>query len=531
MNRRSFIRSAVAGLVLPVAPAIVRAGSLMPVWVPDWDITAEYTLVGTISVSDYGAKGDGVTDATTVLKEAFDHAIANQQLLVLPAGSYLVSGPIATATVQAGNGSLHILCAGDVTIKIADSASHFGNSPLLYVATFGILNSTIAGGRLTLDLNNKAKIGIQVSNFGKIGDDLFQDFGGVLHWGPITVRNALAASRSNGRAFGIRVQGVYRKIRLVDPIVQGVSRHSSFTASGACVGIFIDGVKGDVVIENPTIENVLTPNQDADGLIIMGLSSVTSLPLAAGDDAPTMGRTIVNHGYFADCQGRSIKLQISDVVINRPKFYRKNVVSIQSGYEVDSQCTGRCEVIEPQALYEKNSGTSPLGTSFGLCAFQMLTDKPMQATLRGGVIHTEVVMPKIVQMIYGASSASSVTAVDGLMVVPRGMSAGASAIGRSIVEFGAGQINSMDPSVHARIVVRNTKIPNDSYIVGYTAYNTKHDISAKLGLEIVDNENFPATTTKRRVFDALSGSAIVNIAQYRIARNMNYRHDLRLAGT
>src|SRR5438270_1453944 len=57
----------------------------------------------TISVKDFGAKGDGVTDDTTALQAALTFALQNNLRLYFPAGIYLISAGLTLTAVSASN--------------------------------------------------------------------------------------------------------------------------------------------------------------------------------------------------------------------------------------------------------------------------------------------------------------------------------------------------------------------------------------------------------------------------------------------
>lgn len=54
--------------------------------------TVQSKLRDTVSVTDYGAKGDGVTNDTDSMQAAINYAISSKKALRVPAGTYIVSG-------------------------------------------------------------------------------------------------------------------------------------------------------------------------------------------------------------------------------------------------------------------------------------------------------------------------------------------------------------------------------------------------------------------------------------------------------
>jgi hypothetical protein len=56
--------------------------------------TVEDKLAQTVSVKDFGAVGDGVTDDTAAIQACFDYAIANELPIVVGGGEYLITGTV-----------------------------------------------------------------------------------------------------------------------------------------------------------------------------------------------------------------------------------------------------------------------------------------------------------------------------------------------------------------------------------------------------------------------------------------------------
>lgn len=56
--------------------------------------TVQTKLRETVSVKDFGAVGDGVTDDKAALQSAIDYCITNQKKLIIPVGTYSISAPL-----------------------------------------------------------------------------------------------------------------------------------------------------------------------------------------------------------------------------------------------------------------------------------------------------------------------------------------------------------------------------------------------------------------------------------------------------
>lgn len=81
---------------------------------------------GVVNVRDYGAKGDGVTDDTAAIQEAFNRNAGNGSVIYLPPGEYLISDTIRwpgrqSFNILQGAGQAH------TTLRLMDNAPGFDN--------------------------------------------------------------------------------------------------------------------------------------------------------------------------------------------------------------------------------------------------------------------------------------------------------------------------------------------------------------------------------------------------------------------
>lgn len=154
--------------------------------------TVQAKLRETISVKDFGAVGDGVTDDTAAIQAALTAAVNGS--LHFPEGNYLV-----TAALTAG--SVNIACGGLVTITY-NGAPHINR----------VLDMNLAGapasilGQLVVDGNNKANIGVFIIN-----DNATRV---PLTLGDIEGRNCRMVSGSafNGGSAGVIVRGNFTTV-------------------------------------------------------------------------------------------------------------------------------------------------------------------------------------------------------------------------------------------------------------------------------------------------------------------------------
>lgn len=453
-----------------------------------------------ISPAEYKLALDA--DDTNSLKKCFDYALANRKAVRL-SGDYVVSGPIATvATVAAG--SVDIEVVGNCSITVNAGATAFEH--LLFIKTTANNSFSISGGSLTIDLNNKCANGLYIRH-------LAASRGGSCNiTAPVTVKNAKNNNAvSTSENAGVQIIGKYETIYLNSPRVEGVQRTN---AGGACKGISVSDFSGAVTLDNPYVSNVLTygAGSDADGVATFAAGW-------SGSQVRTEGSVVINGGTFIDCQGRSFKSQCSNVTLLRPIVKRKSVVSITQSAEFDFQA-GNGLVIEPDIEYLDNGGTSPLGTSHSIAAFQhLITDSPSVGRIIGGVLRTDVAVPRAALHVTGAASESGTTIVDGLRIVPIGAFATA-AISRALVEVDASQIEAC--AKKTRIEVNNVQGPLGAYGIGYTSFGGS-SLTGKFSWSVTNLRNTLGASATARPCVNLSGSAIGAFEKFMVRDNEGYR--------
>jgi len=459
-----------------------------------------------VNPKDYGAVNDGTTDDTLALRAAFAYAIP-RKLSVILQGTYLISGYIGLSTT-APSGELHIFCNGAVKLQVSGSSIPFRE--VLFFGSNEFTNVSITGGELTINCANKAASGISIFT------DSATIAGAVNFSSVITVNDCRAndptATYENG---GILVNGRFDQIYMNSPRVENVFRAN--TSGGACFGISVTSLAGECLIVNPAIKNVFVPDVatsvDADGIKIFGVNN------AASPAVKTLGKATIQGGTFTDCQGRSIKLQCSDVTIINPYFKRQFVVSIPNGLDVDFQ-SGNGLLIEPTFEYKRNGAVSPLGASFTPVAFQQrLSDLPQYGKVVGGSMKTEAPMNRYVLLVQFSTSAYSETVIDGLSVEPTGTLT-TTAFTRGILETNIETANTKTEGT--KIVVRRVSGPLNCYGIGYTGY-TSGSLANKLEYEVTDLSNTLAATTANFLFYNLSGNRVGEVKSFVVRDNANFR--------
>lgn len=466
--------------------------------------TVDSKLKDVVSVKDFGAVGDGTTNDTVALKAAFDYAIP----LGLPVqlqGTYLVTGPIQTVATRA-SGELHIICDGDVAINVSASATSFHS--VLYFHTTAQNKTSMVGGDLTINGSSKVGRGITIRHDGAAG-------GEVTISSRLRLLNFLETSASEVDSnYALFVFGDYSRVVIDQPFVSGVARTN--TSAGACFGIGISQFSGEVTINQPFVENVLVPSIssfDADGIVAFGKTIGTTY-----NSRP--GKVTINQPTFVDCQGRSFKSQCSDSTVIRPKVRRRSYVSIDNSVDFDFQF-GNGLLIEPDYEYRLNGATSPLGSSHSCVAFQQLLDNAtMCGKSVGGVLRTEVLVPRYCLAVHQSGSLYSHTEVSGLRVIPIG-SLTTNTIGRGIIETQADTI--VAKSAKTRLVVDNVSGPIQYPAIAYTSY-TSGSLATKLSWSVQNCTNTLAVTSTNLPFRPISGSTITEVESFIMRNNQGFRN-------
>lgn len=444
-----------------------------------------------------GADNTGSTISTAVLRAHFDYCIPRGLRVVLQ-GNYLVDGPISNPA-NIASGALHIECVGDVTITVDSGAAAF--ETLLSCYTTAINSSTISGGRLTLNLSNKAATGILVRHAG--GD------GGTVNWGPVTVNSAKKIAVDTNENAGVIVYGRYTSVTLAGTIIDGVDRTA---AGGACKGISISDVVGHVDIVAPQVSRVLCTGAtaDADGIAVFGRE-------LSGVYGTRGGALAIYNPIITDCQGRSIKTQISQSVIYQPVINRQNVVAFSTS-DIDHQVGGVHDIVGISFTYRKNGGTSPVPSTFIPVSLQhQCTDRTGRMRVVGGVLRTESAVERLCYVTVGAGAlAGEVEIADVEVQALAGLSA---PISRAVTEVDAGQVQASVGGLH--MSVRGLRGDfSAAPLLGYTGASAAN--TSKLSFDIRDNENTGADSSASLVFANLSGTVITQVGGFRLAGNAGF---------
>lgn len=398
----------------------------------------------------FGAMGDGQTDDSQSLGAAFEQAVSRGIPLVLR-GHYRISRPLLGYSSARPAGTLHLVCDGPVRIAVDPQAQPFAD--VVYVHTEAACDCSIRGGSLTIDGAHRAARGITVRHNGEAG-------GSVAITAPLVLRNFFErAERETRENQALAVIGDFQRVEILGCRVESVRRTNP--VGGASKGIAVSGFSGSVLIEDVWVQDVRVPgigSHDADGIAVFSRR-------AASVYGARSGRAMVRGCTFVDCQGRSLKSQCSDTTVIDPVVRRSRAVSITHSVEFDFQL-GNGRVVNPTYDYQRNGVRSPLGASHSCIAFQQnLDDQSMQSQALGGLLQTEVPVPRYLALIHRPSSRSSETVVDGLQIRAGNGLAG-SAFSRAVVELRADSVASMTAPVRLR--VSGIAGPLQCPVVGYT---------------------------------------------------------------
>jgi len=455
------------------------------------DVNAESYKANKVLLT--GGDPTGATDNTALLKALFDACIPSSKVVILPGGTYKVSGPISTTTLIAA-GSLHIECIGDVTISVDGASVAF--TTLLACYTTAISNSTIRGGRLTLELNNLCANGIYLRHAG--GD------GGSVDWGPITVNDAKNTFDVAEENQALLVYGRYSSVKIDSPIVDGVDRVRNPT--GGCKGISISEIIGQVTITSPQVSRVLAgpgASQDADGIAVFGYDSVGNPALYARRE----GYLQITNPVITDCQGRSIKTQISQSLIVNPRIYRKMVVAFATA-DIDHQVGGVHTITDPFFDWRKNGATSPVPIGFYLISCQArCSDSENRFTVRGGTIQSAVSVVRGVFVTVGATALEISVSIEGMEALAvDGLATALYSSG--FVEFYGDQVEAAVGDTHFSL--RGNRVAQPSGALLAMSGNTLANAS-KLSLDLVGNINTGADNSANKSFVQLSGTIVTQV--------------------
>jgi hypothetical protein len=136
----------------------------------------------------------------------------------------------------------------------------------------------------------------------------------------------------------------------------------------------------------------------------------------------------------------------------------------------------------------------------------------------GGVLRTEVLIPRYAGVFHQATALASYSEVSNLVVEPIGALT-TTALSRAILEFRADTVGAK--STKTVIVVRGCRGPISVKAIGYTNYDSSV-LASKLSFEASDNYN-TLTAASTGVFGSISGTFIVAVEKFVVRNNYGFR--------
>lgn len=320
-------------------------------------------LFDTISVKDFGAKGDGVTDDAPAIDAALKYVggtNANGRSLYFPQGTYRIGSKTNPSGSTMGcyvNLQQNIKIYGDnATLKCDATASlaaqGLGNnlSYIMFIDTNG-KNVHIDG--LSFNGDNKSVVGlflreqVRQTSWVRVTNCSFTN---MYYSGSPTFYNI---------ATGLVLQGQWSNVTVDKCTVKNVSRANVPGNQGGSMGIVITPMTQSVAlndhsrtisvsncyIENITSEipNLSADNGDCDGIQIFGYDTSTDFSPESGiETGPNYPRTQVSvfGNHFVNCGGRDIKIQNDQTIIQNNTSYLntlpKNLAPVRFNCQITS---------------------------------------------------------------------------------------------------------------------------------------------------------------------------------------------------
>ena len=297
--------------------------------------TVDDKLKDTVSVKDFGAVGDGVTDDSAAIQAAITASFG--KTLYFPAGTYnLITSPFNNASGMQLGGTLtsNTKWVGSSASLICNSVLH--RSHMVYINCAGY-RFEISG--LNFNGNNKLLVCMRVdsvSNTSTINLSHCQFTNGRS----ITV-SGVGGYIATG---GFQSSGGFESVIISDCIVDSFTRVAGASVPGSAgsfgISIPVSGADytkfssvSDCVISNITCDDTgsSATNFDCDGVsITCPISALTTY---------TYSQTIVCGNRFLNCKGRDVKIQTEECNISSNASYR-DILPINGGFSaIDVQIT------------------------------------------------------------------------------------------------------------------------------------------------------------------------------------------------
>jgi len=314
--------------------------------------TVENKLQESVSVKDFGAVGDGVTDDAIAIQTAI--AASYGRRLFFPSGTYIIKsqyGGLVAGEIVAGGDIYWEGETSDTTLKFDPASNTEG------MFGFDLAAYKVEVKNIVFDLNNKGSSAIMLQNASPTMSDA--DISSVL-FDNVTVKNARMYTTSVG-AYVCYFRGGFRSIHILNSTFQDLTIDSGLTSGhvgGAHIVVEPDPVDPDnrysqnVSIERCFFSNVkcddVTYQNDMDGIRIFA-----PLPSAFSNTELVPSTLVVQDSTFSDCWTRSIKSKVQLNSIEGCTFKLSSAPTGGSGsVHIDFQHNGG--VTENCKFYNKN---------------------------------------------------------------------------------------------------------------------------------------------------------------------------------
>lgn len=316
--------------------------------------TVQAKLRESVSVKDFGAVGDGVTDDTAAIQTAISQSYGRK--LFFPAGTYIVKsqyGGLLAGEIVAGGNMYWEGETADTTLKFdppSNTEGMFGFDLATNAREVQITN-------LTFDLNNKGSSFIILKNSSASMAD--QDLVDAL-LDNVTVKNARMYTTAVG-GYVTYLRGGFRSIDVINSTFTDLTIDSGLTpghVGGAHLVVEPDSPNPEnSYAQSVSIERCYFSNVKCDDPAVQndmdGIRVFAPLPSAVVGTELVPSSLIVQDSVFADCWTRSIKSKVQLNSVEGCTFKLNSAPTSGSvSPHVDFQHNGG--VVENCKFYSKN---------------------------------------------------------------------------------------------------------------------------------------------------------------------------------
>jgi len=252
-----------------------------------------------VSVKDYGAVGDGVTDDRNAINAAFTEVLSRGYGTVFfPAATYRITGSIGDITNVTNPVAIHVLGEAGTTIECDPAVGmNYGIDLILPDLRYAIVEN------ITIQGNNKVATGIRVTSSSTTERCQLVYINNFRAFDLNVVNDPSVTTGANGIFIGHNNLGI--NVWVTNSYVANVSRDKPSTCSGITAQ---DAMT--ILVQNNAVFNVTHNSQDlrdADGIKIFSFNDGTTYYRQSTCE--------VSNNRIVNCNGRMIKLQTDGVCV------------------------------------------------------------------------------------------------------------------------------------------------------------------------------------------------------------------------